>query len=144
MAREFRASVAIAATPERVWQVLAEFESWPEWTASVRGIERLGTAPLAVGSRVRIHQPKLRPAVWTITAWEPTRRFVWVSSSPGLAMTGEHSIAAEAGNCVVNLNLRFAGLLGFVAGQLMGGLTRRYVALEAAGLKARCEKVSGS
>ena len=82
--REFSANVDIAATPERVWQVLAEVERWPEWTPSVLSVERLNAAPLGAGSQVRIQQPKLRPAVWTITRWEPTKQFVWVSSSPGL------------------------------------------------------------
>ena len=60
-------------------------------------------------------------------------------------VTGEHAIALAGSTCVVTLNLRFAGLLGSIMGRLMGTLTSQYVALEAAGLKARCEeKASGT
>ena len=81
---DFRITTAIDAPAERVWAVLADVERWPEWTASVSRVELLTSAPLGMGGRVRIDQPKLRPAVWTVTLWQPGQRFVWESTNPGV------------------------------------------------------------
>ena len=137
--REFSISPDINASPERVWNVLADVQRWPEWTASISKIELLDEGPLGVGSRVRVFQPKLRPAVMTITEWEPGRGFVWVTRNPGLVAVGEHWINPSSSGCNVTLKLTFQGLLGGVVGILAGKLTRRYVELEAEGLKARSE-----
>jgi len=138
--REFTTSVTIAASPHRVWTVLADVERWPDWTRSVSRIEHLGPGALGVGSRVRIEQPRLRPAVWTVTAWQPALGFAWVAPSPGAVATGLHAIEACAGGSKVTLTIRFTGLLAPVVGLLAGRLTREYMGLEAAGLKARCEE----
>jgi hypothetical protein len=137
--RAFGTRIAIAASPRRVWEILAEVERWPEWTPSVVKIERLDPASLGVGSRVRIEQPKLRPAAWTVTTWKPEAGFAWISRSPGLAINAEHLIEATPDGCVVTLGLRFDGLLGALVGLFAGKMTARYMALEADGLKKRSE-----
>jgi hypothetical protein len=40
----------------------------------------------------------------------------------------------------VTLSVSYGGPLGVVVGWMLRGLTRRYLALEAAGLKRRCEE----
>lgn len=137
--REFSTSINIAATPVRVWEILANVERWAEWTPSVRRIERLDAVPLRIGSRVRIEQPKLRPAVWTITEWQPEVAFTWISRSPGLVAVARHAIERRAEGSRVTLTIRFDGLVAPVVGVLAGSLTNKYLGFEAAGLKARCE-----
>src|SRR5580765_507243 len=65
---EFSISVDIRAAPPRVWALISDIEGWPGWTPTVKSVERLDAGPLAVGSRARIRQPKLLPAVWQITS----------------------------------------------------------------------------
>ena len=74
---ELRTSIDVAAAPDRVWAVLVDVERWPEWTESVTSVRLLGTAPLAVGSRAEISQPRIPTGTYTVTAVEPGRSFTW-------------------------------------------------------------------
>jgi uncharacterized membrane protein len=59
-------AIDIAAAPERVWQVIVDIESWPQWTKSVTDVKRLDSGPLQVGSRARLQQPGLPPLTWEL------------------------------------------------------------------------------
>lgn len=135
----FQTTVDIAAPPDVVWPVIAAVEAWCEWTPSVRSIRRLGGGPLDVGSRALVRQPRLPPALWTVSALEPGAAFTWVTWSPGVTVVADHRVVAAPGGSRVTLAVRFEGLLAGVLGRLTRGLNERYLALEAAGLKARCE-----
>ena len=132
--------IDIAAPPDRVWAVMSDVERWPEWTASVRRVERLDQGPFAVGSRARVRQPRLPAATWTVTALEPGRSFEWQSPAPGLLSVGGHRVEpAENQTSRVTLSLTWSGLLTPVMRLLFGKLSQRYVTMEAQGLKRRCE-----
>jgi uncharacterized protein YndB with AHSA1/START domain len=136
----FNRSINISASPERVWQVLADIERWNEWTASVSRVERVTSGELGIGSRVRIFQPKLQPVVWTITQWQPNHSFVWESVSPGFRAVAEHIITPNQNGCTVTLTFEFSGLVGVLISALSGRMTRGYIEMEANGLKTRSEK----
>lgn len=140
----FSITTEVDAPPDVVFAVLSEVERWPEWTPTVTRVERLGDAgaPLAPGGRLRIVQPKVPPAEWTITEIEPGRGFRLVSRSPGATVEANHRAEpAEAGQrSRVTLSVTFSGLLGRFIGWMMRGLNERYLAQEAAGLKRRSEE----
>ena len=132
--------IDIAAPREQVWATLSDVERWPEWTASVRSVERLDREPFGVGSRVRIRQPRFPAAIWTVTALEPGRYFEWRSPAPGLLSVGGHRVDAAGDHASrVTLSLTWSGPLAPVMRLLFGKLSRRYVEMEAQGLKRRCE-----
>jgi uncharacterized membrane protein len=136
----FQIAVEIAAPPQRVWAVLMDVERWPEWTPTVTNVERLDPGPLSLGSRTRIRQPKLRPAVWQITELaEKHGVFTWVSSSPGVQVTACHAVEATAAGSRATLSTEFSGLLGLLMARLFRQLNEQYVTTEAQGLKRRCE-----
>lgn len=135
----FSSGVMITTSALRVWEVFTDLERWPAWTSSMLRLEKLGPGPPGVGMRVRIEQPKLAPGVWMITEWNPGRGFTWVSRHPGLRVIAEHLVEEVSAGCRVTLTARFEGPLGSVAALLTGRLTRRYMALEAAGLRHQCE-----
>ena len=141
---QFSITTEVDAPPEVVFAVLSEVEHWPEWTPTVTRVERLGDsgAPLALGSRLRIVQPKVPPSEFTVTALEPGRGFRLFSRSPGATVTADHwAEPAEGGRrSRVTLSVTFAGFLGRVIGWVMRGLNERYLAQEAAGLKRRSEE----
>jgi carbon monoxide dehydrogenase subunit G len=134
-------SANIAATPQHVWQIMTDVERWTEWTSSVTSIELMDSGPLAVGSRVRISQPRLIPMKWVVTQLEPEWKFTWVARSPGLSIAARHLLQQRGRNSRVSLSVEYDGLLGGTVARTWGQLTRRYLELEAAGLKQRCEAI---
>jgi uncharacterized protein YndB with AHSA1/START domain len=138
--RDFRIAVDIVAPPDRVWAVMADIDRWPEWTPTVTRIQRLDRGPLAVGSRVRIRQPRLPAAVWQVSELLEGRSFTWVSQSPGVRAVAKHSVEPTAQGARATLSIRFSGLLGGLVARLTRGLNERYLALEAQGLRERSTK----
>lgn len=137
---EFRAEIVINAEPPHVWTIFTRVEEWPDWTPSVTEIVRLDPAPLAVGKRVRIKQPKLPTTVWTLTELTEGRSWTWVGGGPGARTTAVHEVEPHGDGTRVRLLLRQEGPLGVLVGRLTAGLTDRYLAMECEGLKARAER----
>jgi uncharacterized protein YndB with AHSA1/START domain len=133
----FTISLDIAAPPERVWAVVADVERWPEWTPTVSQVTRLESGPLAPGSRARIRQPRLPPAVWRVSELVPGRSFTWVNRSPGVRVIARHSVEPAGQGARITLSLDFAGILGPLVARWTRGLNQRYLALEAEGLSRR-------
>lgn len=138
---EFRISVDIAEKTNRVWEVLSDIERWHEWTSTVTSITPVERGPLAAGTKFWIRQPKLRPALWKVTALDEGRSFVWETRSPGVVVAGHHSIEDRGAGTRVTLSLQFSGPLSGVVAWVTKGLNNRYLATEAAGLKRHCEGV---
>ena len=133
-------TVEIAASAERVWEVLTDVERWPEWTETVTSVELLDEGPLHSGARAKINQPKIPETEYVVTELDPGRSFTWVATAPGVTTTARHTVEAlPDGGSRVTLGVEQAGLLGSVMGRFYRGLTDRYLSNEAAGLKARCE-----
>ena len=140
----FEQTVAVDAPAEQVWAAYADVTRWSEWTASVTSVELLDDATeLSIGNRARIRQPRLPVAEWTVTELEPGHSWTWVATAPGIRSTATHRVVATGdGTCRVDSSLTQEGPLGWVLARVYAGLTRRYLAMEAAGLKARCESRS--
>ncbi|KAB2345614.1 SRPBCC family protein [Actinomadura rudentiformis] len=133
-------TVEINAPAETVWRLLEDVERWPEWTASIDRVERLTQGPFGEGSKARVHQPKLPAAVWTVTDFDPGRSFTWAARTPGLTTVASHDVTTHAdGTVSVRLVLDQTGPLAFLVALLAGARSRRYVAMEAAGLKRKAE-----
>jgi uncharacterized protein YndB with AHSA1/START domain len=137
--KTFSTSIDISASPERVWSIMSDVERWHEWTASITSIRKADPGPLDVGSRATVSQPKLPPAKWQVTRLEPPKGFTWISTGPGLLVTGRHVIDPTSSGSRVTLAVEYSGALGSVLAWLTGSLNDRYIGLEAAGLKRRSE-----
>jgi uncharacterized protein YndB with AHSA1/START domain len=97
---DYRIVVDIKAPPGRVFAVLRAVERWPEWTSTMTSVQRTDNRPFVVGSRVRVRQPKLLPAIWQATELDEPRKFTWVTRSPGVAVTGEHLALYPSGDFI--------------------------------------------
>jgi carbon monoxide dehydrogenase subunit G len=128
-----------SARPEAIWEILADVERWPTWTPTVTSIEPLSAGGLRVGAKYRVSQPKLRPAVYEVTACAPNEAFTWVQRLPGGELIAEHRISAKDGRSEVELSFRSKGWLAGLVGALFSKTIREYVATEARSLKQKCE-----
>jgi uncharacterized membrane protein len=136
-------SVEIAAPPQLVWDVFTDVEHWPDWTSSVTSLVGLDAPALAVGRRFAIKQPGMSKLVWTVTEIEPGSSWTWVQRSPGVLVSARHDVIAQpGGRTSVRQQLDQRGVLGAVVGRLMVKKTKRFLELEAQGLKARSEQLS--
>jgi uncharacterized membrane protein len=131
--------VNIEAPAHRVFQTLCDVERWPEWTPTMQSVQRMDSGPFAVGSQARVVQPKLRPAVWRVSAMHADANFTWQSKSPGLRMEAAHAVETAGAGCRVALTFGMAGALASIAGMIYGRLITEYVNIEAQALKQRCE-----
>jgi uncharacterized membrane protein len=135
-------TIEIDAPVDVVWKAYSDVEHWPDWTSSVTRVEPLDGASLELGRRYRITQPKLPVLIWVVSELEPGMSWRWVQRSPGANAEGWHVVERAGDLTRVRLGLEQRGPLGAVVGRIMAGLTRRYLDMEAEGLKARSERSS--
>jgi uncharacterized membrane protein len=134
--------VEIHAPASLVWDVFSAVERWPEWTASVTRLVALDGPGLAVGKRFEIKQPKMPKLVWKVTDVTPGVSWTWVQASPGGITVALHTLTPIADDRTrVHQELDQRGPVGAVVGRLMLRTTRRYLELEAQGLKRRSEQL---
>jgi hypothetical protein len=117
----FEADIRIKATPESIWDAVADPETWPSWTKAVWRVKKLSEGPVGVGSRLRI-------TIWCII---PVRLHMTITEFvPGqrVAMEGKALIARMS---------RYYML------QPQNGRTRAIVGGEATGLLAPLTWVIG-
>jgi hypothetical protein len=111
------------ASPEEVWAVLMDFESYPDWNPMIvrlQGEARVGsrlrnTISIKAGRRMTF-----RP---TVVECEPNRRFGWIGKlGPGGLFDGHHQFELEpndSGTTFIHSE-EFQGLLP----PLLGGVLR--------------------
>jgi hypothetical protein len=96
MSKQLRTEINIDATPERVWQVLTDFQAYPRWNPFMTRVsgtpapgERLTIHMQPEGGRAMTFRPTVREAV-------PHRRLRWLGHLlvPGI-FDGEHSFTIE-------------------------------------------------
>ncbi|GAA3289017.1 SRPBCC family protein [Dactylosporangium vinaceum] len=140
MTVDFRDTITIAAPAAVAGDIMKAVQEWPSWTASVSSAVRSRSGPLTVGETVVVTQPKLRPATWTVTEVD-AGGFEWKSdSAPGVRNVGGHWASDNGdGTCTAELTLSFAGPLARVVTLLYSSLIRRYIRMEAEGLKRAAE-----
>ncbi|HSB88144.1 MAG TPA: SRPBCC family protein [Ilumatobacteraceae bacterium] len=134
-------SVEIGAPAAIVWDVFADVERWPTWTRSVERIVALDGPGIEVGKRFEIKQPRLPNLVWEVTEVEPGVSWTWRQRSFGGTTFATHEVVPQEGErTLVRQRIDQRGPIGVAVGVLMLRLTKRYLDLEAQGLKAHSEQ----
>jgi hypothetical protein len=141
--KELRSEVEIQASDERVWQVLTDFATFPEWNPFIR--RALGKAKVGARLEVRIQPSGASGMTFkpTVLVADPNRELRWLGRliAPGL-FDGEHIFTIEALQADrVRFTQRevFTGLLVPLLGRGLDTDTRRGFEEMNQALKARAE-----
>jgi hypothetical protein len=140
--KELRREIVIAAPPERVWEVLTDFDSYPSWNPFIRSIA--GQPAEGAKLETRIEPPggrgmRFRP---TVLKAEAPRELRWLGRLllPGL-FDGEHIFTIEPsgdGDSRFVQRERFSGVLVPVLGAGLRKTEQGFTAMNEA-LKQRAE-----
>ena len=142
MAIHIERTINISAPPERVWAVMMDVERWPEWTESMKSVERLDSGEFGVGSKARVKIRRSPSAnVWTVTELTPNRSFTWETNSGGVKGIATHIIEPDSNDSKVTLTVDLSGIFATLFGPMIAGASRQNVEMEAEGLKRRAESL---
>lgn len=142
--KELLTEIEIKATPERVWEILADFPEYPVWNPFIR----TASGELRPGARldVRIEPPGGRGMTFrpTVLKAEPGRELRWIGHLlvSGL-FDGEHSFTIEPiGDGLVRFTQRemFRGILVPLFRKSLDAGTLQGFHLMNAALKKRAEE----
>jgi hypothetical protein len=129
----------INALPGDIFKVLMNFGQWNQWTASITKMSILNNDRPGMGARIKVLQPKLPPAIWTITETLQDKSLTWEKRSFGLVMLSEHLITTSNNMTSVIIRMTYQGPLASLFYMLTHSLTDRYMTMEIYGLKRECE-----
>ena len=146
--KELHSEIEIAASAQRVWDILTDFSSYPQWNPFIRRIS--GEAKIGERLDVHLEPPEsrgvtLKPKVLNI---EPNRELRWLGHLlvPGL-FDGDHTLAIEP---LEENRVRFVqreafkGLLVPLLARSLDNNTRRGFEAMNRALKERAEASPGS
>ena len=140
--RSISATVDITATPEQVWDVLADLAAYPEWNPFIRS----ASGRLAEGAKLtlRMVPPESRAMTFrpTVLAARPGQLLRWIGRLivPGI-FDGTHQFALEdlGGRTRMTQSETFRGLLVPFTGKTLARTEEGFRALNQA-LKERAER----
>ena len=136
----FTAEATTSASPTQAWRALIDVTDWPHWTPSYKSIERLDGGPVTVGSRARVRQPRLAPAIYEVSEIDEGKTFTWTSTAAGVRTVARHRLVPEPdGGTRIELAAELTGWLAGPVKALLGRRIQRYVSLEANGIKTAAE-----
>lgn len=134
--------IKIQASPSLVWKVTEDLEKWPEWSPTFERVEKLYEGTFQIGSKARIKQPKMSPAVWVVTSMEYGKSYRWETTVNGIKMIASHELIQDADGTINILQLEMSGLVSLVLGPLIRSQITKALKLENEGLKKVCETLS--
>ncbi|MGE3857915.1 MAG: SRPBCC family protein [Dehalococcoidia bacterium] len=131
---------SVAAPRQRVWDVSVDIARWPEWNPTVDRVEVRTPGPMRTGWTARLKQPGNAPGTWTVTRVEEPGLFEWETRTLGMVVTARH-VLADAGDATdVTLSIDVTGPATFLFGWIVARVSRKFLPMEAAGLRAECER----
>ena len=131
--------IEIEAPPARVWRVLADVASWPEWTDSILSIEDI-SEEFGHGGRAMVHARGMPKSLYTVTKWEPGKGFDWETKTRGSrAIARDWIVGAGEGRSIVTLTVHVPGVMAALAKPIIGRGIKANLATEATELKRRSE-----
>ena len=122
--------ISVAASAERVWDILADFENWPSWNAEINSVTLEG--PMAPGTVFRWKAGSTK-IVSTLREVDRPNRLSWTGRTMGIDAIHVWHFRPSNGGATVSMQESFSGL---VAKLLRKKLQRDLVVTTANGLAA--------
>ena len=132
-------SLTIHSHVSKIFEAWSNLEDWTLWTPTVEKIIRLNNIHFDVGTKIKIYQPKLAPAVWKIVKVHPGQSFIWETKSPGLNLAALHLVEPAGSVSKVTVELKYSGFLSRLAYQSTKSMVEIYIDAELKSLKHFCE-----
>jgi carbon monoxide dehydrogenase subunit G len=113
---KFSSSVVVKAPPEKVFALVDDLESWPQWIPSIKRIEKITPGPLKEGSRIRV---TARSGItvdlpMTVTEFVPGQRGVLEGGVLGVRMTRYYNFEPVEEGTRLTAGGEVSGLLAFL------------------------------
>ena len=110
MADATTSTITIAAAPERVMAVIADFPAYPEWASQVKSVEVLGSDENGRAERVKFTMDAgpIKDSYTLDYTWAPDDRSVsWtlVKGQIQRAQNGSYTLVGDAGGTTVTYSL---------------------------------------
>jgi hypothetical protein len=141
MANEYSVALAIDATAQRVWDLLADAPGYKRWNASVVTID----GPIELGRTIKLVSAVNpgRTFVLKVAAMDPPRRLVWTGGMPLGLLTGTRTFLIEsaAGGCRFKMSEVYTGLMSGLIFKSIPDLTDSFKQF-AEGLKNEAERAA--
>jgi uncharacterized protein YndB with AHSA1/START domain len=136
-----RAEVEVAATPEVVWDVLADVAAWPSWNPDVRSA--LLEGPLAAGTRFRW---KAGPGTITSTLQqvEQPHLIAWTGKTLGISAVHVYRLRGQGDTTVVRSEESWDGALVRLVRRRMSRSLQRAIESGLEHLKREAERRASS
>lgn len=140
-AMHFKSETWIQAPPDKVWDVLVDLASWPQWDPFCEKIE--GRIGLGQSLRAFSTLSPGRAFPVRVETFSPPQRMVWVGGMPLGLFRGERrfTLEEENGGTRFCLEEHFSGPLLFLIGRTIPDLNEAFEAFTQ-GLKQRVERTS--
>ncbi|NNM46564.1 SRPBCC family protein [Knoellia koreensis] len=120
------------APAETVWDLVADLPRWGERLPTMDSVTPLvADQPTGVGSRFEVRQPGLRPAVYTVTRWDPGAGFDWEARTLGVRTVATHEVTRDGDGSLLVLTLTWSGPMAWLARRVFGRKAEAMVREEA-------------
>lgn len=144
MKYELRTEILISASPQKIWEVLTDFDNYPNWNPFIKSIQ----GQLNVGEKitVRLEPPDAKGITMTpkVLAFEANKQFRWIGNFvlPGL-FDGEHIfelVDNKDGTTTFIQRENFKGILVGTFKKMLDNNTKRGFEMMNQQLKIQSEK----
>ncbi len=138
----------LSAPPERVWEIITDFENATSWVPDLVSVRRLDSGPLQVGSQfdqVMNVQGKKMDVTLTIRELDAPRVIAHTGDGGSVKISGKATIIETPDGCRVmnEWGLELSGLMR-LAGPVAGAWTRNNIEESMRALRERLQREASS
>lgn len=138
--KEYVTASTIAASPERVWAVLADGEAYSKWNPEIVGVRGQFALNARIVAQVRLGDGAVRSVPQRVVEFQPPHRMAWLGGLPFGLFVGRRTftVTPSANGTEFRMHLRMSGPLSSMILKSVGDRQPEIDRFTAA-LKRQCE-----